>query len=343
MPRNPDLSVVVIGRNEGERLVRCLKSVAAMHLPGRTFELIYVDADSIDGSLDRAASLRARVISVKPERPCAAVGRNAGWRAARASIVLFLDGDTTLASDFVEHALPEFSDPQVAIVFGDRRESNPQGSIYNRVLDLDWVLPLGRIETMGGDVLIRREALEAVDGYDEHTIAGEDADLCARIRAKGYVALHLDRVMVHHDLAIYKFSQYWRRSVRSGHAYAEISERFRQSDSAVWRKKAIRHRVQGAIMLALLAGAPLLALATRSLLPLIISLAIVSILVARTAVRYRARKTDWVTRIMYGVHSHLVHIPVLVGQLRYLRNRSTGKKERLIEYKEASPSLRTLR
>jgi cellulose synthase/poly-beta-1,6-N-acetylglucosamine synthase-like glycosyltransferase len=261
---HPVLSVVVIGRNEGERLVRCLESVAAMDSPGETVEIIYVDTASVDDSAERACRLGAKVIQVNPARPCASIGRNAGWRTARAATVLFLDGDTMLAPDFVVNALPRFDDPHVAVVFGNRREINTVGSIYNRVLDLDWIAPPGAGQLCGGDALIRRDVLEHVGGYDEHLIAGEDAELCSRIRALGYAIEHLDRRMTSHDLAIDRFSQYWRRSLRTGYAYAEISERFRRSAIPVWSRESRRNSINGAVMVAILAGSPILSLATRS-------------------------------------------------------------------------------
>ena len=336
MLETPDLSVVIVGRNEGERLVRCLESVAAASQHVGSWEIIYVDSASNDGSIERAARLGARVISVTPIRPCAAVGRNAGWRAARAAIVLFLDGDTVLAPDFVKQTLPEFCTPKVGVVFGDRRESDPEGSIYNRVLDLDWIVPAGPVEFCGGEALVRRDVLEAVGGYDERLMAAEDTELCARIRSIGYTILHLDRPMVHHDLAITRFSQYWRRAMRTGYAYAQVSKRIRPMDSPVWYRQAQRNRPQGAAMIATIVSAPILAVATRSFLPLLILIAIVTALAVRTAIRSRWKKVPLPTRLLHGLHSHLVQIPMLLGQLRYRLDRFWGRTTELIEYKDAS-------
>ncbi|MGA9722984.1 MAG: glycosyltransferase [Candidatus Binatus sp.] len=332
----PSLSVVVIGRNEGNRLVRCLESVAAMRQVGRAPELIYVDSASSDGSLERAAQLGAEVISVTPLRLSPAVGRNAGWHAARGAIVLFLDGDMTVMPDFVERTIVEFADPKVGIVFGDCRESNPQGSIYIRILDLDWIVPVGPVEYCGGAALIRRDLLERVGGYNENLIAAEDTELCSRVRAIGYTILHVDRLMVRHDLAITKFSQYCRRAFRSGYAYAEVSERIRRSDLPVWYRQARRNRAQGAVMVAIVAGAPIFAIALRSLVPVLIAIAIVAALAVRTAIRGRWKKVPLLTRLLHGLHSHLVQIPLVFGQLRYQLDRFGGNTVELIEYKDAS-------
>jgi cellulose synthase/poly-beta-1,6-N-acetylglucosamine synthase-like glycosyltransferase len=330
---HPILSVVVIGRNEGERLVRCLESVAAMDPPGETVETIYVDTASMDGSAEHARRLGARVIQVNPARPCASIGRNAGWRAARARIVFFLDGDTVLAPDFAAIAIPQFEDPMVAVVFGDRREINTVGSIYNRVLDLDWIAPPGPGQLCGGDALIRRDVLEQSGGYDEQLIAGEDAELCWRIRALGYKIEHLDRRMTGHDLAIDRFSQYWRRSLRTGYAYAEISERFRHSSMPVWSREARRNIINGAVIVAILAGSPMLSLTTHSLIPIAAAIAIIAALAVRTAIRSRWKCGDLSTRLLYGLHSHLVQIPIFFGQLKYQLNRLLGRTTPLIEYK----------
>jgi cellulose synthase/poly-beta-1,6-N-acetylglucosamine synthase-like glycosyltransferase len=334
MKDGPVLSVVVIGRNEGERLVRCLQSVIAMEMsPIASVELIYVDSASSDASVEHARQFGAKVIQVNPARPCASVGRNAGWRAARAAIVLFLDGDTILAPDFTESALRQFEDESVAVVFGDRREINTEASIYNRMLDLDWIAPPGGVTLCGGDALIRRDALAEVNGYDEELIAGEDAELCSRIREKNYKIIHLDRRMVGHDLAIHQFSQYWRRSVRTGYAYAEISERTRYSLSPIWTRQASRNRLQGVAMLAIALGSPMLSIASASFVPIAVALVLLAALSVRTAVRSRWKRTGLNTRLLYGVHSHLGQIPIFLGQLKYWYDHKSNRTAKLIEYK----------
>ena len=222
----PRVAVVVIGRNEGPRLLRCLDSVWAMDYPQSSLDLIYVDSQSTDDSVDQAKHRNTRVFEVNPERPCASIGRNAGWRATDAEFILFLDGDTVLAPTFVRAALAAFG-PDMAVVFGNRREMATDQSVYNRVLDLDWVWPLGELDYCGGDALMRRDALVALDGYEETLIAGEEPDMCGRMRDLDYRILHIDAEMTGHDMDMHTFSQYWRRAMRTGHAYSEVSARFR--------------------------------------------------------------------------------------------------------------------
>lgn len=329
------LSVVVIGRNEGERLVRCLESIEQMRLAQGSVEVIYVDSGSTDGSLERAKRFKVEVIGHKSTSPCAAAGRNVGWRAAKAPVVLFLDGDTVLEPSFVSSAIAEFRDSSVAVVFGNRRELAPDASIYNRVLDLDWIAPAGAVEFCGGDALIRREVLERVGGFDERLIAGEEPEMCRRIRALGLIIKHLDLPMTGHDLAITRFSQYWQRAVRTGYAYAEVSAKFKNSDLPLWDKEARRNLVHGVGLIAMLVSASFISLAIKSVIPIVVAMVIIALLVIRTAFRLRWKTADRATRLLYALHSQLVQIPQLFGQLKYRRDRLRGRTAELIEYKDA--------
>jgi cellulose synthase/poly-beta-1,6-N-acetylglucosamine synthase-like glycosyltransferase len=330
---SPVLSVVVIGRNEGERLERCLKSVVAMHPVGGAIELIYVDSASTDSSIERASALGAKVIRIAPLRPTAAAGRNAGWKAASAPVVLFLDGDTVLEPNFVSDSLHRFNDPRIAVVWGHRREINPRASIFNRVFDLDWIYPIEFSEFCGGDALIRRSVLEEIGGYDERVIAAEDTEMCLRIRSLGYTLLHVDRAMVGHDLAMTQWSQYWRRSVRTGHGMAEIAARSRHTRFPLWQRESRRNIVQGSGILMLMVAAPVLSIICRSVIPAGVAVAIVLALAVRTAYRAKWKCPDLSTLLLYGVHSHLQHVPILCGQLKYKLDSWAGKTPALIEYK----------
>ena len=330
------LSVVVIGRNEGERLSRCLESISHMRPLQGSIEVIYVDSGSTDGSLERAVQFKAKVKRLESANPCAAAARNVGWRVAKAPIIFFLDGDTVLESNFVADSIAELNDPNVAVVFGNRREIKPKASIYNRVLDLDWNAPAGIVEFCGGDALMRREVLESVGGFDERLIAGEEPEMCRRIRALGFTILHVDRPMTGHDLAMTRFSQYWRRAVRTGYAYAEVSARFRNTDLPLWDRKARRNIVHGAGLLGIIVGAPLCSIAFHSLIPVATAVAIIAVLAIRTAIKFRWKTADPATILLFGLHSHLVQIPLLFGQLKYQRDRFTGRTSKLIEYKENS-------
>ncbi len=327
------VSGVVIGRNEGAQLERCLASIAAMVREGFETETLYVDSGSTDLSVAIARRLGAATIALQSDRPTAAMGRNAGWKAARGEIVLFLDGDTVLHPRFVTDSLGEFADSSVAVVWGHRRELHPEQSVYNRVMDLDWVYAPGDTAFCGGDALFRRGVLEATGGFDETLIAGEEPDLCRRIIGLGFRIVHVDRAMTGHDLAIARFGQYWKRAARAGYAFAEVSERFRGTENQFWLKDARRNRTLALVLLAAIPVAGIVCLMLGMWWPVWALDAMFLLLVVRTAWKARWKSRDRTTLLLYGIHSQLQQIPIFVGQMQFFLNRRRGKRAGLVEYK----------
>lgn len=327
--------MVIIGRNEGERLVRCIRSVQAMSdFSDEHTEIIYVDSDSTDDSPTQAKQLGAKVLTVHPERPAAAIGRNAGWQAAQAPYVLFLDGDTILNPDFVAAAFQQLeANPKTAIVWGHRRELYPEKSLYQRVLDLDWVYPIGLSDFCGGDAVMRRDVLAEVDGYNPQLIAGEEPEMCQRIRAKGYEIQHIDQAMTLHDLAITRWSQYWRRATRAGHAYAEVSNLLKNTDTPLWEQEAKRNLFHASVLFAVALFGIVVSLALSSMIPALLSLGFFIAISIRSAWKCRWKSQSPFTLFLYGVHSHFQQIPIAFGQLSYYYLRWQGKRRGLIEYK----------
>ncbi|HEY6476396.1 MAG TPA: glycosyltransferase [Polyangia bacterium] len=337
----PALSVVVIGRNEGDRLVACLQSVQQMRGLDGEVELIYVDSASTDGSPARAAALGAKVVPVESVRQTAALARNTGLAVAAAPYLLFLDGDTILHPDFPRLALEAIAaDPTVAAVWGHRRELHPERSVFNRVLDLNWMIPPGFTQYCGGDVVMRREVLAAVQGYDPTLIAGEEPEVCRRIRAQGFRILHVDAPMTKHDFNMTRVRQYWRRALRSGHAYAEVSKRFRRTDDPLWQRARVRNLQRGAFWTLTLGSASLLSIAYLSPLPAVAWIALLLLMAARSGWKARWKSSDPSTLFLYGLHCHLEQVPIFFGQLQFDLDAWRGKRRGLIEYKNQGPTPR---
>src|SRR3954447_10239537 len=218
-----ELGIIVIGRNEGERLRRCLES--ASH-GGR--KVVYVDSGSADDSVACARTMGSDVVLLDPSRPfSAARARNDGFERLReivpgVRLVQFIDGDCELSGGWLERAARALDERHdVAAVCGRLRERHPDQSVYNRLADLEWNGPIGEIKACGGVAMIRAEAFEAVGGFDPSIIAAEDDEFCLRLRRLGWKIVRIDAEMALHDIAMYRFRQWWRRSTRTGHAYAE--------------------------------------------------------------------------------------------------------------------------
>jgi GT2 family glycosyltransferase len=215
-------AAIAIGRNEGERLKRCLESLSA------AARIVYVDSGSADGSVRWVREYGLDVIELDMDVPfTAARARNAGFRRLRQvapdlTYVQFVDGDCELNRQWPEQAIGYLdAHPGVAAVCGRRRERFPEVSIYNWLCDVEWNVPSGEVRAFGGDVMMRTTALEGVGGYRDDLIAGEEPELCVRLRAAGWRIRRLPSEMTLHDAAMTRFGQWWRRAVRAGYAFAQ--------------------------------------------------------------------------------------------------------------------------
>lgn len=320
-------AVVAIGRNEGERLGRCLRSALRA-----TPHVVYVDSGSSDGSVELAQSLGARVLVLDPGVPfTAARARNAGWRRLLqewpdVERVQFVDGDCEFAPGWLEEA-DRFlrSHPQVAVVCGRRRERHPERSLYNRLCDAEWDTPVGPALACGGDAMMRCEALQQVGGYRDELIAGEEPELCVRLRRQGWQVWRLDAEMTLHDAAMTRFGQWWRRTRRAGHAFAEGAALHGAPPERHWVRESRSAWAWGLALPLLALGATALAGPWGLLL-----LAAYPLQVLRLGLRSAdAPPLKW-ARPLFLV---LGKFPEALGQLQFWRNRLLRRRAGLIEYK----------
>ena len=321
------VGVVVIGRNEGERLQRCLQSVLA---PQRC--VVYVDSGSTDDSVATATAAGAVVHALDMGQPfTAARARNEGMRrlqelAPEMVYVQFVDGDCEVVAGWLA-AATEFLDqhPDVAAVCGRRRERYPERSVYNLLCDLEWNTPVGEAKACGGDVLMRAAALRQAVGYRDDLIAGEEPELCVRLRALRWRIWRLDAEMTLHDAAMTRFGQWWMRCVRAGFAFAEGVRLHGAPPERHWVRESRSAWLWGAAIPSSLA---LLAIATGPAAAW--GLMIYPLQVVRLALRFEGTRRERWTRALFLV---VGKFPEAIGQVKSWLLHARGRRAVLIEYK----------
>lgn len=248
------IDAVVIGRNEGDRLVACLAS-----LKGQVRRVIYVDSGSTDGSVANAQAAGAIIVELDQDKPfTAARARNAGFaQTTGADFVQFVDGDCEIVPGWIETAADFLvAHPEYVVACGRRTEVRPDASRYNRFCDQEWNTPVGDALACGGDALMRSSAFETAGGYRDTMIAGEEPELCVRLRKNGGKIRRLDADMTRHDARMTRFGQWWQRSRRAGFAFAEGAALHGARPERHWVKEHQRALIWGAALpLAILLGA----------------------------------------------------------------------------------------
>ncbi len=326
-----EVGVVVIGRNEGERLVRCLAAVG-----GRGRAVVYVDSASRDGSPEAARRLGVEVLELDPARPLSAArARNEGFErlaavAPEVRFVQFVDGDCEIAAGWIEAAATALAArDDVAVVCGRLRELHPEASPYNRLADLEWDGPTGELEACGGVFMARAEAFRRAGGFDATVLAAEDDEFCLRVRRGGGKILRLPEFMGWHDMAMTRLGAWWRRAVRAGWAYAQ--------GYALHGRGPERHfarQIRGIVAwgLALPAVAVLAAWPTRGL-SLLLAVAAYAALYCKVRRRGLSRGWSAADARLYAGSIVLAKAPLAYGALKYAASRLLRRDAKLIEHK----------
>jgi len=323
-----DVAMVAIGRNEGQRMKRCLESAAA-----QVNDVVYVDSGSTDGSLELAAQLGARIVALDLTQPfTAARARNAGAALAaegkqHVRYIQFVDGDCELMNGWLAEAR-EFleSRPEAVAVCGRRRERFPELSVYNRLCDLEWDTPIGQARAFGGDVMIRVAEFQKVGGYRSDLIAGEDPELAIRLRQTGGQVWRINVDMTLHDAAMTRFSQWWRRSVRAGYAYALGASIHGAPPERHWVRESFRCWIWGFFI-------PALGLIGVLMGYFYVALAVSFLFFLQWIRFFISGRGSRSLRLASATFLILGKFAEFAGQTRYFWYRLVRQRSRLIEYK----------
>ena len=327
VPNPSSFGIVIIGRNEGQRLVRCLAA-----LPRDKATCVYVDSGSSDGSPAAARAAGIDVIELDRSKPfTAARGRNAGMNLLTAKLpqlqfIQFLDGDCELTPGWVEVGTRYLDEhPEVGVVIGGRTERHMTASWYNTLLGIEWGTPLGRIKFSGGCVLCRLSLLNSINAFNEDLIAGEDPDFCVRVRATGALIWRHEAHMLTHDGSMTRFGQWWNRQRRGGYAFA-IGYRLHGRPPERHCRRELISVLRWTVVVPII-----IALAMYFVSPWAIGLVLAYPLqVVRLALRGEMdRRTNWI----YAFMVTLGKWPEFLGVMNYLWDRIRHRSRGLVEYK----------
>jgi len=328
-PALASIGAVVIGRNEGARLDACLQSLSALNP-----RVVYVDSGSTDNSLGIANRHGVTVVNLDLSKPfTAARARNEGWRKLLeiwpdVKAIQFVDGDCQIIDGWLEAASRFLNDqPNVGAVCGRRKERKPDASIYNHLCDVEWNTPVGQARSIGGDALVQTAALKQVSGYNDSFIAGEEPEMCVRIRAHGWSIHRIDQDMTWHDADMHHFSQWWARTRRAGYAFAMGTWKHGSPPENHFKRETRSIVIWGILI-------PTIALLGTLFSPLSL------LLFAIYPVQFLRlwRKSNAPRPALYSLFLVLGKCPEALGLINFVADLMIGKRRGIIEYKGAKPA-----
>jgi hypothetical protein len=298
--------------------------------------VVYIDSGSGDGSPDYARSKGTEVVELDLSIPfTAARARNAGCERLlemrpTLEFVQFVDGDCSFAQAWLDRAAETLdTNPEVVAVWGSRMERFPERSIFNSICQVEWnQAPIGATRAFGGDVMMRLKGWREVGGYDPTVIAAEDDEFSVRLRRNGWLILRIDAEMTYHDAQITRLAQWWRRAVRCGYAYAQVSAIHGAPPEHYFLREKRRAWVWGLLTPLLIL---ILAWPTHGLSFLLLGL--YPLRASRTALQAIQREVPRPVAVAWGVSCSVSSFAHGVGIMKYTLDRTRKRAPTIIEYK----------
>lgn len=219
------ISFIVIGKNEAKNISRCFKSIRKTIEYNKLtkYEVIYVDSNSTDNSIEIAKSFKGIDI-FKITGVCnAAIGRNIGAKESKGNVLFFIDGDMEIMPEFLPLVYSENNGLKYNFVSGqfiDVKYTHKGEFIekvpYYRDLNCDKYF-----STTGGIFLITRELWNLVDGMKNKYKRSQEVEFALRLSKKGFLLLRKKETIAKHYTVDYMDSKrMWKMLFGGYHFYA---------------------------------------------------------------------------------------------------------------------------
>jgi len=189
------ISLVVIGKNEAQNLLRCFNSIDREQFK----EVIYVDSSSIDDSIKIVQDnfKFVQIIRLRSNYYSASLARFVGLKYVSSEYVQFLDGDMTLDNDWIKKSHSFLlNNKKVAIVHGYKFEYKDKNDLKKYKIKKDKAN--FQSDYLQGSYLARTNILKKTGFLDIRMIGEEERDLYVRVRNLGFEVWYIDFMMASH-------------------------------------------------------------------------------------------------------------------------------------------------
>jgi glycosyltransferase involved in cell wall biosynthesis len=220
------ISFIVIGRNEGWKLNKCLESIFEVitknHL--KKYEVLYIDSKSTDKSVSFAENYNeVKVIKLTSDFN-AAIARNVGFKESNGNVLYFIDGDMEIKADFLAKVYSPDEGLRYNFVTGNyiNKYYDHQGNLLHSSPYHNLQEPKKDIAT-GGLFLIERKLWKLVNGMRNDFKRSQDIDFTLRLAKKHIFVTRLpDFAAIHHTISYKDRKRKWHMLFNKSELYGRI-------------------------------------------------------------------------------------------------------------------------
>lgn len=223
--RTKVISFIIIGRNEGWKITKCLQSVfdAIAYNNLIDYEVIYVDSNSTDDSVERVLKFKDIKIFKITSKPNPAIGRNIGAQESNGESLFFIDGDMEIMTEFLHLVYDEKNGLKYNYLSGQFKNYyyNDKGKLFKKESCYNLKKENTYMATTGGLFLIKKELWNSINGMRNKYKTGEDLDMGLRLAKKGFKILRKkDLLAKHHTIQYVDKKRFWKDFFKGSHLYA---------------------------------------------------------------------------------------------------------------------------
>ena len=195
----PFVTIMIPAHNEQAVIAETVKNISSIDYD--YYEIIVIDDRSEDKTaevlleLEKQNSRVKALIRDKEAFPGKSAVLNDAFEIAKGDVICVFDADARVEPDFLKKIIPNLAPKEVGAVQARKVISNREHNFLTRCQDNEYVLDAyfqfgrdaikGAVELRGNGELIKREAIEDVDGWNNYTIV-DDLDLSTRLHLKGW-------------------------------------------------------------------------------------------------------------------------------------------------------------
>ncbi len=220
----PFVTVMIPAHNEESVITNTVENILKMDYPN--FEVIVIDDRSSDNTASVIKDLEAKheqvraLIREKDAFPGKSAVLNDALKMAHGEAILVFDADATVEPDFLNKLVPNLEPADVGAVQARKIIRNKDVNFLTRCQNNEYTFDTylqvsrdaikGAVELRGNGELIKRQALEDIDGWNNYTIT-DDLDMSTRLHIKGWDVRFCPDACVYEEGIVYVFPLFRQR------------------------------------------------------------------------------------------------------------------------------------